>query len=151
MSDNIAIVYNNVEIIYDENDNVWRFELRGRQRSTESLAKAKEAIDKPLPVGKKKFERFSAYLARHDSGFKIVEVTSIADGPSWRNKTEVWITFDGNRQKVGLDDLYAVTPENEALIAKWKQHDLQEKEAEKAKRVIWYELTHPELKEEQFA
>jgi hypothetical protein len=48
----MTITHDDITITYDEKDNRWHFELRGRQRSAESLAKAKEFIDKPVNAGR---------------------------------------------------------------------------------------------------
>ena len=44
MSNAITATYHDVSILYREEDNRWVFELRGRERSVESLEAAKKAI-----------------------------------------------------------------------------------------------------------
>ena len=117
--------YEDVEISYNEDKNTWEFELRGRQRSCESLAKAKEAIDKPVKETKEtKFERFEAYkIERWGCKSKKVTVTSIAEHRHGGNWGSVWISDNGDREKVCDGQLYEVTKENETLLAELKSND----------------------------
>jgi hypothetical protein len=117
----IQVMYCEVEITYNEYRNQWEFELRGRSRSCDSLMAAKSAIDAPTPQSKKKpFARFSAYMEdRWEHGFRPVEVTSVAGKSSYRDSYKVWIVDSkGNRAKVSTDSIYAITPDNDAKIAK---------------------------------
>ena len=70
----LTVEYSGITIEYIEDDNKFRFELRGRERKAESLKQAKEWIDKPEPVKKpsKKFERFQVtrsggYMGANDA------------------------------------------------------------------------------------
>lgn len=112
-------IYEGIEIAYDESANLWRFELRGRQRSADSLAKAKEYIDKPIPEGKKAFQRIPAIrLRNYDSDPDRGEITSIAEGYKYSNSKEVWfIGADKNRRKHYASDFIAVNDANTAMLA----------------------------------
>lgn len=89
MSTLIQYTHNETVITYDESRNVWSFTMRDQDRSTESLAKAKEFIDRPEPVKAKPFEKIPAWIFKYSEGPKRVEVTGIAEGHSSRQK--VWI------------------------------------------------------------
>jgi hypothetical protein len=122
MSEPIKVTYGGVEITYLEREDKWRFELRGRERSSESLAKAKEAIDRPDPPEKKPFKRISAWVNKY-SGFAKVEVTSIAE--SSYGHTQVWVTGTGTgwrhgkeRSKESASMVYP-SPQNDAKVEEW--------------------------------
>lgn len=51
----MTTTHNGIEIEYLEREDLWQFELYGRERKVESLAAAKEAIDKPRPSRKAAF------------------------------------------------------------------------------------------------
>ena len=118
-NDAVTVTCGDVLIVYDEKDNVWRFTLRGRERSSVSLAKAKEAIDKPVPGGKAKaFQRVKAYKKSYGNDFELGEVTSIAETTGWRGETQVWFNSVRNgRTKVGLTDLYSDTAGNQIILS----------------------------------
>lgn len=112
--------YEGVKILYDESDNVWRFTLRGRERSSESLAKAKESIDKPVPEEKKKgFIPVQAWKgdSYYGTKWKQVIVTSIAE-KGYRSYDELWIKDGTCRSKECSSSIFAFTDENAALIDK---------------------------------
>lgn len=108
----IKVTYNETEITYDERANVWRFILRGINRHSDTLAKAKEAIDKPPPKKKSQFKRFDAFYWQSWGGPALVEVTSIADHlPGYR--VEVHISYKDKdhrgfrqRSRVQADDIF---------------------------------------------
>lgn len=110
--------HNEIEITYNEDKDRWDFELRGRQRSAESLAKAKEAIDKePVEKRKQVFPRFAAYLKKNWEGYVTVTVTSMADA-GYRGGIYFWIAMkDGTRQKEGAESLFPVNEKNTSIIA----------------------------------
>jgi hypothetical protein len=112
----MSVVYAGITIVYTEADNLWRFELRGRDRSADSLAKAKEFIDKHPAEKGKPFERVKAYLtSRFDGEYKPCEITSIAES-SWGTNC-AWISIDGKRKKENVGRLIPATPENDSIIA----------------------------------
>jgi hypothetical protein len=121
MSNTMTIEYSGIIIAYDEKDNRWRFTLRGRDRSAESLAKAKEYIDKPKPEDKKEkpFERIKAFRFSYGGTVLVGEVTSIAE--RGYSNLKAWFVGPGhNRSKEAAYSLYPMTSENEALLKQWK-------------------------------
>src|SRR6476646_9588862 len=122
----ITVKYRDItEIVYDEEKDKWVFTLRGRERSAESLGKAKEIIDKPEPKNKKPFERVKCIgLSRHswvrDKPFEEFEVTSIAEGPGY-GRVEVWTSSKANgREKRNADGCYPATPANMAYATEYE-------------------------------
>jgi hypothetical protein len=109
--------YRDVEIIYNEEKNIWEFELRGRSRYADSLLKAKEFIAKPVTNAKKsEFQKISAYLMERWSGdgFKKVMITSSTEDNYGQC---CWVVdAKGERSKEGPHNLIADTPENEKFI-----------------------------------
>jgi hypothetical protein len=124
MSENLKATYGGIEIEYQERENKWRFELRGRERKADSLAAAKEVIDKPCTRQKKKFEAIAGWMkqGRWDDAvgkWKAVTVTSLADTPHWSSCQEVWISDNGKRSKEKAKDVFAATDENDARRAEY--------------------------------
>jgi hypothetical protein len=121
----VETIYKNVTVKYDELSNTWKFELRGRSRSVESLAKAKEAIDKPVKENAPVFERVCAYRHGYGEGFVQGEITSIAEnnyGPSH----DVWFTpKGGQRSKRDASRVYPASAKNVSLII---EHERLQKE-----------------------
>ena len=66
MANDMKVFHDGVEIEYRESDNQWFFELRGRERKADSLKAAKEAIDKPEPKPKKKFEPIAGWMTERN-------------------------------------------------------------------------------------
>lgn len=119
MPDTIKVTHNDVTIVYYEDDDVWRFTLRGRDRSADSLAKAKEAIDKPVPKEKAKpFEKIPAWWFQYEQNPKEIEVTGIAEGRSYGSPNEyVWINHKGQRIKETVQfRIYPRNERNDALV-----------------------------------
>lgn len=124
----LKITYDGIEIEYLEDKNVWRFELRGRERRANSLLEAKTAIDRPVKEKPaKEFERFEAHLTHGYMDHRqrqVVTVTSVADA------NHVWISSEDknrlsgrieiDRSKKHITDLWAITPENRKL---WEEFD----------------------------
>ena len=116
----IKSVYSDIVIEYDEERNVWLFELRGRDRSAESLVKAKEAIDKAPAPNKKAFARTPAFRFTYNDVTKGA-VTSIA-GDSTYGGVSVWfVSNKGERSKESASKVYILDFENEGHIAQWRQ------------------------------
>ena len=127
MADTLEVKYKEVEIVYSEENSRFEFELRGKERYAESLAKAKEAIDKPVPgPAGKKFEPVRA-LFRSYGGVKPGTITSIAE--SGYRSQEVWFTQDEGkrRSKECLSDMCEESERNLRLCEESKALD---KEAE---------------------
>lgn len=123
----IQIAYHNTTITYFEGDNLWKFTLRGRDRSAPSLAAAKEAVDKPVAEKAKPFEKIAAWEITYGDSPYRVQVTGIAES-SWRsNELLVWIkASDGHRRKQeAAFRIYPSVPANDllanAMIEKYKQ------------------------------
>lgn len=115
----IQVKHDDVLITYHEADNAWKFTLRGRDRSAESLAKAKEFIDRPVSAEKAKpFQKIPAWFLHYNSLPAKVDVTGIAEGRGWRGENEVWISNKGKRSKEYIGEVRPANPKNDALIAK---------------------------------
>jgi hypothetical protein len=113
-----VLVHRKIQIGYDEDTNRWEFEQGGREYTAESLAKAREDLDKLIDKQEKKnFQRIAAWHRRgwNHPEFQMVEVTSI--GPHhFGPPSEAWIAIAGRREKVRVDSLYKCTPELLELI-----------------------------------
>jgi hypothetical protein len=135
----ITVVHDDTTITYNESENRWTFTLRGRDRSAESLAKAKEYIDKPLPPEKAKpFEKIPAwFLPYHDKPEKV-EVTGIAERRY--GAEEVWINVGGRRKKEAV--AYKVYPSNTKNDALIEQILAAQKEISKLKQNIDESKSH---------
>lgn len=110
----MKITHNGTDINYDEPSNTWKFVLRARDRSVESLAKAKEAIDKPVAEKSKPFEKIPAWEFRNDVPAKV-EITGWTDQ---YGSPAAWITCpkDGRRKERIEFRLYPSTPENDSSV-----------------------------------
>jgi len=114
----IEFTHDGTLITYDEQENKWTFTLRGRDRSAESLAKAKEIIDKPVPAEKAKpFEKIPAWLFKYDGDTpERIEVTGIAEDRGYGGGQRVWIKHRGNRSKESTSfSIYPVSPQNDVI------------------------------------
>ena len=134
----IKQTYRDVEIVYIERDDKWNFIVNGRERNLESLAKAKESIDRALDkeVKEKPWEPFEAWYGGHYSGggdYLKVRVTSEAQ-KGYGGVRELWITYtakdyrgrdEQKREKVGIDRLFQMSPGNNALIQQVAEIDAE--------------------------
>ncbi len=144
--------YEEIEIEYREGDNKWGFTLNGRQRSAESLAKAKEFIDKWLErAGTEReppFQRVDAYYYGYEE-FKRRTITSIAEGRSYNGKPYVWTVDEkGKREKENSADMILITPKNVEKIKELADITKKEKELSKQWREIFDSLSRFEVKDE---
>lgn len=122
MAKEIAVVHNDIKITYNENTNKWKFELRGRERSENSLTDAKAAIDKPAPKKQKPFTRIKAWHISY-STITPCEVTSIAE-PTRRGDQQVWIVMEsanrfkdkGERSKESACEIVPSNEKNDAAV-----------------------------------
>lgn len=136
----MSVVYDGITIGYDEDESVFRFILRGRNRKADSLKQAKDFIDKPVPeeVKKTPFEPVEAYYRsgysyRSNDEFELVTVTSLAEDSKY-NSVEAWIKDkSGSRSKVGIHSLYLKTDANFKVIQQMKALDKQEEDIRKQK------------------
>lgn len=140
-----------MEIVYVERDDKWNFTVNGRERNLESLAKAKESIDRALNYERKErpWKPFTAYYKRYSGDdFQLVTVTSQADPGRYNSGVYFWISKqDGRkkeRSKESQFDLYAATPENEQRIARWRELDTQIDALSKEQRELQESMTHIE-------
>ena len=129
MTEIITIVYNGISVSYDEWQNQWRNEETGRRY--ESLAKAKEAIDRAAKIAGKIQPVPCIKYQESNKGICFVKaaITSFLD------ENTVWLALsDKNGNKIrekfsergyGNPDLYLDTPENwsniEKLYSLWKR------------------------------
>jgi hypothetical protein len=113
MSEQLSVKYYDITISYSEQNNRWEFELRGRERYAESLAKAKEAIDKPVfDKSGKKFIPVRAIL-RDYSGAHPGTITSIAES-SYRSQ-QVWFVRDDDKRR-SKENLSSMREESESNL-----------------------------------
>jgi hypothetical protein len=114
----IQVVHHETTIIYNESEDKWEFTLRGRDRSAESLAKAKEFIDKPVPAEKAKpFEKITAWLLDYNRKPVRVEVTGVAERSRYGGEDDVWIKSGTTRCKQKVRNIVPSNPKNDELIA----------------------------------
>jgi len=115
----IEIKHSDTLIRYNEKDDKWEFELRGRERSAPSLAKAKEFIDKePMEKKEKTFVPQRAFKFDSFSGMTVIrgKVTSIAE-QNYR-RVEVWFSADGGtRTKNYASSVYLDNEKNAPILA----------------------------------
>lgn len=118
--------HSGIEITYNEVKDRWEFELRGRSRSADSLAKAKEAINKePVEKRKQAFPRFDAYLNRYQNGWGVVSVTSVADA-GYRSGEYFWISnAQRGREKESASSLFPVNEHNTRIVDEIKRFESQ--------------------------
>lgn len=123
----IKTTHRDIEITYNEHRNRWACELFSKD--AESLADARERIDKKLDAEKKKpFQRFKAFVKSFGYGkggsWPLVEVTSITD-----DGKQAWVSLGSERQKTGSNygnnplGLYLHSAENAALVAEIHEHE----------------------------
>lgn len=118
---NIITTYRDVSITYDEQEDQWKFTLRGNDRSVDSLVQAKAAIDKPASKKHKPFKRIEAWTDHRDGykhKFVKVTVTSIVSRKlRWSDWPEVWIAFDNKqRTQIAQERVFLDTDENRKAI-----------------------------------
>jgi hypothetical protein len=135
MSKPITETYRDVEIVLLEDENVWRFTANGRERKAPSLPKAREwidnALDKVATKKEKPWEPIEAYfLDTYPNSLGQLHkgrITSVAD-KDYRGRDQVWFNADDGRgrRKVSITSLVAVTPENEAILARLREIEKQQ-------------------------
>ena len=115
MNNKITTTYHGTEIAYNEQANRWLFIARGRERSSESLALAKAAIDKPEPTEKKPFARRQAWLVNYSNTPSKVTVTAVAE--SRGIGTHYWIKDGVSKLKAVGYQLFEDNDTNATLFA----------------------------------
>jgi len=123
METTIKTTYKGIAVSYDEQGNRWEFTLRGKDRYATTLKLAKEAIDKPPPEDKRPFTPIEVYVSEsYGPSYRRAVVTSLAPSKYSYGRYEAWVTYKpdshrgSKREKVALDKLYAVNPENDKII-----------------------------------
>lgn len=131
----ITVTHSDTEITYNESENKWTFTLRGRDRSAESLVKAKELIDKPVPAEKAKpFEKIPVWFFKYNGPPVKAEVIGIAEGRGYGRSEYVWINCEGTRKKESTAySIYPSDKKNDALV---EQIIAKEKEIENARKAV---------------
>jgi hypothetical protein len=116
----MIVKYDEIEITYIESENKWRCEIRGRERNFESLAKAKEAIDRPAPEEKTPFTRVEVLMRRRygDATYKRATLTSEAEVGRYGRGRHYWGIVDGSREKIEADLLFLCNAPNLKRIEK---------------------------------
>ena len=142
MSDTITIQHHGVEIVYLERENRFQAVIRGRERSFESLAKAKEAIDKPDPQEKEAFKRAPIWYARYQGTPVEAEVTSLAEKPSYGDGNFFWISSEGRRQKEPQRSLFERSESNDAIVKQMAQLDSDIEGLQKKRNKLFEGLKH---------
>ena len=120
MAQELKQTYKGITIAYEEYENKWVFELRGKERSVDSLKTAKEEIDKPPPKEKKPFMKVEVWrdgfgYSRGD-GFVKVVVSSIADAEARHGYVAAWLTYNKERRKEDISGLFLVNAHNDAIV-----------------------------------
>lgn len=116
-------IYKEIEITYDEKSNLWLFQLRGRDRSAPSLAKAKEFIDKPAEKSEKPFERVKVYVYQWHE-WQEGEVTSVAANRGISNP-EVWVVCNKERSKTYAYNCYPMSDANVKAMKDYRRLDAE--------------------------
>lgn len=146
----VQVTHREIPIIYDEREDKWCFTLRGRDRSAESLAKAKGIIDKPVPTEKAKpFQHIPAWDFGYNDLPKRVKVTGIGEGRYSHQKLSVWITDGKQRRKENA--AFRVYPSNETndaiaeqVIRKMKEIEVLREECSNLKQKLLPLVIEPE-------
>lgn len=112
----IKTEYKGVEIVYHEDDSKWRYELHGKERSSERLDSAKKAID-TQPKEKTDFTPQPAILLSWRDN-EVVTVTSLAESSKYASGDVYYWTKNskGKRNKEAGNRLYSAGPANEQLL-----------------------------------
>lgn len=112
----IKFTHDRTLITYDEQENKWKFTLRGRDRSAESLLKAKEIIDKPVEKAKP-FEKIPAWFFKYGDGPIKVDVTGVAESHGYGGEVSVWVNNKGTRSKERANgNIFPQNEKNDALV-----------------------------------
>jgi hypothetical protein len=137
-------------ITYNEKENKWEFTLRGRDRSAESLAKAKEFIERPVPEEKAKpFKKIPAWFFHHAQAPQKVEVTGIAER-TFSSLLYVWINNSGKRSKECVSHtIYPSTPANDEKVAEMLKKAAEIEHLEEEYQKLKSSLTPLELPKDE--
>jgi len=122
----MEVEHNGIKIEYNENINNWTFTLRNRERKAESLAKAKEFIDRPVAANSKdddSFPRTKCYVQNHgwrsergEGRWMVVDATSLTTR-RYSGSIEAYTSRNGKVDgKRYISDLYPVGEKNDPLV-----------------------------------
>lgn len=151
MSTPITHTYQGIKITYDVDSNKWTFELRGRERSCDSLKSAQDIIDTPVK-DKATFKRIKAWhQGWRGKAYESVEVTSIAAKERYGSGYEAWISGVGGRSKVRTSELYPVNAHNDHLVDGIKKLMGQIEKLQKDISELESKLQEYEVKDEEKA
>ena len=116
-ADPVVVVHRGIEITLDEGSNRWRYTFKGRERSSDTLALARKAIDNPPARPVREFKPCQALYAFSFSRetFRTVTVSSICENER-RGGGYAWIEHDGTRSRVDHSRLFERSEENLKLI-----------------------------------
>lgn len=140
----LIITHNGVEITYNESQDHWEFLLRGRQRNAQSLAKAKEAIDKEPVEARKKMEPIKIFMNEGYGSRPRLTRGLLTSFDRQYGTPAAWITINGKRSKERLERLFLDTPENAAMIMKIFEVQKQIEALETVTHDMYKTLTKPE-------
>jgi len=138
--------YRDILITYDETRDKWLFVLRGKERSADTLANAKKAIDAPPPKDDH-FRRFEAWYnyGGYGANYHPVTVTSMTESGRF------WITYTRNRSKERTQGdghaLFPCNPHNDAVVARIKAKNEELKVLQEELSKIREELKRVEQKD----
>lgn len=120
----VKVTYNNIEIGYNEDKNIWEFELRGRARTAPSLQQAKESIDKLVRAAKKEstFEKCQAWFLMYGERFLNVDVTSYAGFFGCNHEFWTFIHEFKRRERRSNRELFKVNDHNEKLKSEYESN-----------------------------
>jgi hypothetical protein len=117
----IAIEYHGVIITYSEYPNKWLFQLRGRDRETDSLQEARDIIDKPAPAEKVPFTRANVFVKKYTGDIPVKAVITSLAGVKY-GEMRVWVTYlnaegKGDRREcVALSHCFLDNEANQAKV-----------------------------------
>ena len=119
MVDEVKTLYKDVLITYRESQNLWVFELGGKERSLSTLRQAKDAIDK-APKPKREAVRFKAYLL--DWMLTKISVATVgAFSKDYRGKPQFWVSSGNGRSKTDAAMLVKMNDVNESVITRIRE------------------------------
>lgn len=116
MQEIVKTEYKGIEIVYHEDDAKWRYELNGKERSSDRLDSAKKAID-IQPKDKTDFIPQPAILLSWREN-EVVTVTSLAESDKYTSRDACYWAKNsqGKRIKVESTRLYSAGLANEQLL-----------------------------------
>ena len=149
MTDVASIVWHGVEVTYSESDNRWEFAIGGRDRSAETLANAKKAIDAPEAKANT-FKRVDAILWKYFASPEKRTLTGEAERSRFNKGRQFWsVDAKKKREMVDHGDLYADTAANHELIAEYGRVQAEIDSLGSRQIEIRYNMTPLKLEDEK--